>query len=132
MKGQRVFTRNRAYFFGAAATAMNDLLREYARKRKCRPEGHRDREGQVLLDEVVKAAERTWQVDFLDLFDALDQLKATRHGERRYEVVTRRIWAGATYEDISDQLGVSVATVERDWQAARAWLYSRLKGKVNR
>ena len=60
----------------------------------------------------------------------LDKLKTTgKHGERRFEVVRLRIWSGLTYQEIAEDLGVGVATVERDWQTARAWLYGRLKGR---
>src|SRR5262245_35058556 len=128
MKGQRVFTKDRAYFFGAASSAMEQLLREHARKRKCRPTGHIDPEGHILLDKVVAEVESTLKVDLLDLSNALDKLKTTgKHGERQYEVVRLRIWGGMTYPEIAEDLGVAVATVERDWQAARAWLYGRLK-----
>src|SRR5262249_53421772 len=129
MNGQQVFAKNRAYFFGAAARAMDQLLRDHARKRGCRPEGHLDPEGHVLLDEVAEAMESTFKVDLLDLMSALDKLKATgKQGPRRYDVVRLRIWGGLTYQEVAEDLGVAVATVERDWQAARAWLYGRLKG----
>jgi RNA polymerase sigma-70 factor, ECF subfamily len=130
MDCQRVFMKNRAYFFGAAARAMHRLLREHARKRVRRPEGHIDPEGHILLDEVLAEVESTLKVDLLALSNALDQLKTTgKHGERRFDVVRLRIWGGLTYQEIADDLGVGVATVERDWQAARAWLYGRLKGR---
>jgi RNA polymerase sigma factor (TIGR02999 family) len=122
---QRVFTKNSAYFFGAAAGAMGDLLREHARKRSCRPEGHQER---IVLDEVADEVERSFAVDLLDLMNALDDLKKTgKHGERRHDVVRLRIWGGLTYPKIAENLRVGVATVERDWQAARAWLYGRLR-----
>jgi RNA polymerase sigma factor (TIGR02999 family) len=129
MKGQHVFTKDRAYFFGAAGRAMGQLLREHAHKRKCRPQGHLDPEGHVLLDEIAEAVESTFKVDLLDLLNALDKLQATgKHGERRHDVVRLRIWGGLTCQEVAEDLGVAVATVERDWQAARAWLYGRLKG----
>jgi RNA polymerase sigma factor (TIGR02999 family) len=129
MKGQHVFTKNRAYFFGAAARAMEQLLREHARKRTHRPEGYIDPQGPVLLDEVLAEVESTLKVHVLDLNNALDKLKTTgKHGERRCDVVRLRIWGGLTYQEVAEDLGVAVATVERDWQAARAWLYGRLKG----
>jgi RNA polymerase sigma factor (TIGR02999 family) len=129
MNGQKVFAKNRAYFFGAAARAMDQLLRDHARKRRCRPEGYLDPEGQVLLDEVAEAVESTFKVDLLDLMSALDKLKATgKQGPRRYDVVRLRIWGGLTCQKVAEDLGVAVATVERDWQAARASLYGRLKG----
>jgi RNA polymerase sigma factor (TIGR02999 family) len=130
LKDRRVFSKNRAYFFGAAARAMSQLLREHARERKCRPEGHVDRQGSILLDQIVEEAEATFKVDLLDLMIELDKLKTTgEHGERRHNVVKLRIWGGLTYSEIAEDLGVGVATVERDWQAARAWLYGRLKGR---
>jgi RNA polymerase sigma factor (TIGR02999 family) len=132
MNGQQVFTKNRAYFFGAAARAMDQLLREHARKQKCRPQGHLDPKGHILLNEVVEAVESIFKVELVDLHDALDKLKATgKLGERWYDVVRLRIWGGLTYPEIAEDLGVSVATVERDWPAARAWLYGRLKGRID-
>jgi RNA polymerase sigma factor (TIGR02999 family) len=129
-KDRRVFSKNRAYFFGAAARAMGQLLREHARARKCRPEGNVDPEGPILLDQIVEKAEANFKVDLLNLMTELDKLKTTgEHAERRHEVVRLRIWGGLTYSEIAQDLGVAVATVERDWQAARAWLYGRLKGR---
>jgi RNA polymerase sigma factor (TIGR02999 family) len=128
MQGQKVFKKDRKYFFGAVRRAMNQLLREHARRRKCRPEGHIDPEGHILLDEIVKEVESTLKVDLLDLSNALDKLKATgARGPRRYDVVKLRIWEGLSYEKIAKKLGVGVTTVEKDWLAARAWLYGQLK-----
>jgi RNA polymerase sigma factor (TIGR02999 family) len=130
MKSELAFTKNRAYFWGAASWAMHELLRDHARKRRCRPHGNSHPEGHILLDEVADEVERTFAVDLLDLMNALDELKTTgKHGERRHDVVRLRIWGGLTYPGIAKNLRVSVATVERDWQAAQAWLYGRLKGR---
>jgi RNA polymerase sigma factor (TIGR02999 family) len=130
MKGQHVFTRGRAYFFAAAASAMDQLLREHARRRAARPEGHLDPHGPVVLDRAAEAFEAAFQVNLLDLMDALDRLQVTgKDGERLHEVARLRIWGSLTYDDIAEDLGVSRATVERDWQIARAWLYGQLKGK---
>jgi RNA polymerase sigma factor (TIGR02999 family) len=129
MKCERVFTKNRDYFFGAAAIAMGDLLREHARKRNVRPHGHADPEGHTLLDQVVEDIEENIQGELIDLMNALDKLKTIgKHGERQYDVVSLRYWGGLTWADIAKYLDVSVATAERDWQAARAWLYGRLNG----
>jgi RNA polymerase sigma factor (TIGR02999 family) len=123
---QRVFTKNRAYFFGAAAGAMGDLLREHARKRKSRLEGNHKR---VFLDDVADEIERSFTVDLLDLTNALEELRSCgEHGERRYEVARLRIWSPLKNAEIAQNLRISVATVEREWKAARAWLYGRVKG----
>jgi RNA polymerase sigma factor (TIGR02999 family) len=128
-----VFTKNRAYFFGAAAKAMHRLLREHARSKNCRPEGYLDRQGNILLDQVADEVEDTFRVVLLDLVNALEELKTRgQQGERRYDVARLRIWSGMKYSDIAKDLGISVPTVEREWQAARAWLYGQLKREDNR
>jgi RNA polymerase sigma factor (TIGR02999 family) len=130
MKGKHVFTKNRAYFFGAAAKAMSELLREHARKRCSRPEGHPDPQRHTLLDHVVEEIEEKLPGTLTDLLEALDELKTIgKYGERQHEVVKLHFFGGLTYKDIGLNLGVSDATVERDWQAAQAWLYGRLKGR---
>jgi RNA polymerase sigma factor (TIGR02999 family) len=130
MEGKQVFTKDRKYFFGSARKAMNQLLSRHAQRRGRRPEGHIDPEGHILMDEFVKEVESTLKVDLLDLRNALDKLKAIgKQGPRRYEVVKLRIWEGLTYEKIAEKLDVGVGTVEKDWLAARAWLYGQLKGE---
>lgn len=49
------------------------------------------------------------------------------HGERRSAVVMLRFFGGLEWKEIAESLGTSVSTAEKDWQAARAWLYGRLK-----
>jgi RNA polymerase sigma factor (TIGR02999 family) len=130
LNDRRVFSKNRAYFFGAVARAMGQLLREHARRRKCRPEGHVDPQGFILLDHVVEEIEEKLPGTLTDLLEALDDLKTIgKYGERQHEVVKLHFFGGLTYKDIALNLGVGDATVERDWQAARAWLYGRLKGR---
>ena len=65
----------------------------------------------------------------LDLDDALEELKAMH--ARQWEVVTLRFFGGLQWSEIATNLDVSVSTVEKDWQAARAWLFRRLKEKDN-
>ena len=47
---------------------------------------------------------------------------------RKSQVAELRFFGGLSLEETSHVLGISVATVERQWQAARAWLYARLTG----
>ena len=112
---------NRAYFFGAAANAMREILIDYARKIAARPEGKRV----PLLDEILDTVKSTYRVDFLDLNNALEELK--RMNARQWEVVTLRFFGGLKWSEIAAYLNVSTSTVEKDWQAARAWLYRSLK-----
>ena len=65
------------------------------------------------------------RIDMLDLNNALEELK--RMHERQWEVVTLRFFGGLQWSEIATCLNVSTSTVEKDWQAARAWLYGSLK-----
>jgi RNA polymerase sigma factor (TIGR02999 family) len=116
---------NRAYFFGAAANAMRQILIDYARKIAARPEGKRV----PLLDGILDTVKSTYRVDFLDLNNALEELK--RMHARQWEVVTLRFYGGLKWSEIAAYMNVSTSTVEKDWQAARAWLYGSLKGQGN-
>jgi RNA polymerase sigma factor (TIGR02999 family) len=115
---------DRAYFFAASARAMRQLLIDYARKRNAlkRPD-HLQR---APLDDVLDAFESTHHVSIFDLDHALEELKAAN--ERHYEVVVLRFFGGLGWKEIAQNVGASVSTVEKDWQACRAWLYRRLRG----
>lgn len=116
---------NRAYFFGAAANAMRQILIDYARKIAARPEGKRV----PLLDGILDTVKSAYRVDFLDLNNALEELK--RMHARQWEVVALRFFGGLKWSEIAAYLNVSTSTVEKDWQAARAWLHGSLKGQGN-
>jgi RNA polymerase sigma factor (TIGR02999 family) len=113
---------NRAYFFGAAANAMRQILIDYARKRSRSPDVKRV----PLLDEILDSVKITCRIDMLDLDRSLEELK--RMHARQCEVVILRYFGGLQWSEIATCLNVSTSTVEKDWQAARAWLYRSLKG----
>lgn len=112
---------SRAYFFGAAANAMRQVLVDHARKLKARPEGKRE----DLPEEILISLRSTDRVNVLDLNNALEELQ--RMSPRQCEVVTLRFFGGLQWAEIAAYLDVSKATVEKDWQTARAWLYRALK-----
>ena len=120
--GKPLQARSRAYFFGAAANAMRQVLIDYARRIAARPEGKRI----PLLDAILETARISHRVDMLDLDRALEELK--RMNARHWEVVTLRFFGGMQWSEIASYLGVSTSTVEKDWKACRAWLYRELKG----
>jgi len=120
--GKPIPALNRAYFFGAAANAMRQVLIDYARRIRARPEGNRA----PLLDEILISFRSTYRADVLDLHNALEELK--RMNQRQCDVVTLRFFGGLQWEEIAAYLNVSTSTVEKDWQAARAWLYRTLRG----
>ena len=69
-------------------------------------------------------------VDVLDLHDALDELAGFDH--RKSKVAELRFFGGLSLQETGHVLDISLATVEREWQAARAWLLSRLEGRRDR
>ena len=114
---------DRAYFFGAMATAMRRVLVDHARARNARRRGGGDYQRQGL-DYVVEAVEEEAQVDLVDLNEALDQL--AHLSERQNQIVTLRFFGGMSVPEIAEHLQVSTSTVEKDWRLARAWLHRQL------
>jgi RNA polymerase sigma factor (TIGR02999 family) len=116
---------NRRYLFAAAAQAMRQVLIDHARKRHAAK--RQGRRGRVPLDAVLAYFEDQ-RLDVLALDEALDRLMAM--SERQGLVVALRFFAGLSVAEVAETLDVSVATVEGDWRAARAWLRGQLKGSV--
>jgi RNA polymerase sigma factor (TIGR02999 family) len=119
--GQPLQAINRAYFFGAAANAMRQILIDYARKRSAHPEGKRV----PLLEEILDSIKSKCRLDLLDLDRALEELR--RMHARQWEVVILRFFGGLQWSEIAICLNVSTSTAEKDWQTARAWLYRSLR-----
>jgi RNA polymerase sigma factor (TIGR02999 family) len=119
----RTSWENRAHFFGIAALVMRRLLMNYARQRNAAKRGG-DAEVVTLLD--GDAARTARPAELLALDEALDRL--ARVSERASSVVVMRFFGGLKQEEIAEALGVSVPTVQRDWQTARAWLSRELSG----
>jgi RNA polymerase sigma factor (TIGR02999 family) len=115
--------RNRSYLFGAVARAMRQILVDHARTRNALKRGVNW--GREPLDGVLDSLQKTQGLDILSLHQALEELESL--APRQHEVVTRRFFGGCTMEEIADQLGVTLGTVERDWRGARAWLHAQLK-----
>ena len=117
--GQRDVTwQNRSHFFGVAANLMRRILVDQARTARADKRG-----GGVacvtLNEENVPVHQRS--ADIVALDEALRRL-ATRD-PKLARLVELRYFAGLTTKEAADVLGVSVSTVEREWVAARAWLY---------
>ena len=117
----RIQWQNRAQFFAIAARAMRRILIDYALSRKRKKRGG----GTVMLplDDVVVMVES--QADELVAVDqALQRLEAM--DVRQARVVECRVFGGMSVEETAEALGLSPATVKRDWALARAWLNREL------
>lgn len=113
----RIRWEGRAHFFGACATEMRRILISHARMAKATKRGGGAE--RVPIDDVVLAA-RQRPADLVALDEALVAL--AREAPRQAKVVELRFFAGMEVEEVGDALGISPATVKRDWTAARAWL----------
>jgi len=112
---------SRGHFFAAAAEAMRRILVEQARrKRRLKRGGELKR---VDLDSACAIAEPQ-SIDVLALDEALTKLAADKPAKA--ELVKLRFFAGLTMPEAAVALGISLATAERYWTFARAWLYSEL------
>lgn len=119
----RVTRRGRAYFFGAAARAMRQILVDYARRRDALKRGGGM---EVVTLEDRHAAVDGFAAELLDLEAALQRL--ARHSPRQAQVVELRYFGGLEVGEVAELLRVSVRTVELDWAMARAWLFRELGG----
>ncbi len=119
----RISWRNRAQFFGVAAEMMRRILVDHARQRRA---GKRAGGWQrvSLAEDVATQVPRDVQLVALD--SALVELARLDPGRAR--LIELRYFAGLTLDETADILGVSEATVTREWRAARAWLFRRIKG----
>lgn len=107
---------NRAHFFAISAQLMRQILVEHARRRLAakRAGGHR-----LALDDSVSLV-KSKSVDLVLLDDALTGL--ARLDPRQSRIVELRFFSGLSIDETSSVLGISPATVKRDWTTARVWL----------
>ena len=111
----------RNHFLRAASQAMRRVLVDHARARRAAKRGGGLRV--TLSDEMGPHAEPA--VDILALDDALSRLAAVE--PRWAQVVELRFLLGLEVPEVADVLGISTATVKRDWRFARAWLDEELR-----
>lgn len=114
--------QNRAHFFGIAAHVMRQILVEYARAHGAAKRGGAS-VCKLTLDEALEVQQKI-DVDVIALDGALDRLSQMDPQQAR--IVELRFFAGLTIEDTSEVMGVSPATVKRDWTSARAWLHREI------
>jgi RNA polymerase sigma factor (TIGR02999 family) len=114
--------QNRSHFFAIAATAMRRVLVDHARGVKAIK---RDAIKLPLESSLFCAAERP--IEVLAVHEALDKL--VQLDPRQAQITELRYFGGFSEEEIAQILGISLRTVKRDWNSARAWLYDQLKDR---
>ena len=112
---------NRAHFLGVAAHVMRQILVDHARVERA---AKRDGGYRVELDESVHPLQPAFDVDVLALDEALEGL--AHLDPRQCRIVEMRFFGGLSVEEIAAAMGISTATVKREWAMARAWLSREL------
>jgi RNA polymerase sigma factor (TIGR02999 family) len=116
---ERLTWKDRAHFFAVCAQAMRRILVNYALMKKAAKRGGGGRDLHVPFDEVITVAE-TRPEDLLSVHEVLGRLETL--SPRQTRVVECRVFGGMGVRDTAAALGISPATVKRDWALARAWL----------
>jgi len=116
--------QNRAHFFAIAAQMMRRILVDHARSHQYAKRGGHAR--QVSLDEAAVASQER-AADLLALDEALTELAAIDPQQAR--TVELRFFGGLSIEETAEVLGLSPATIKREWGAAKAWLYREINKK---
>jgi RNA polymerase sigma factor (TIGR02999 family) len=119
-KRERVQFESRSDFFAVSAQLMRQILVDYAR-------GHRaaKRNGglKLVLDEAT-VLPTVRGINLVALDDALKEL--SRLDPQQGRIVEMRFFGGLSIEETAEVLGVSPATVKRDWATARLWLHKQM------
>ena len=115
--------KNRAQFVGIAAQMMRRILTDYARQHKA------DKRGggihPLSLDKAKNIAEGA-NLDLIAIDEALGKMEMQH--PVAFRIVELKFYGGLNTEEIAETLGVSTATVERNWRFGKAWLYDQLNG----
>jgi len=115
--------QNRTHFLAIAALSMRQILVQRARSRNAAKRGGDPL--RITFDEqLLPAAAEGSAIDLVALDTALDKLALL--SERQAKIVELRYFGGLSVEEAAEALGISPATVKRDWTLARAWLKKEL------
>ncbi len=116
-----VHWQNRAHFFAIAAQLMRSILVDHARSHAYAKRGGGARK--IALDEALAVSQQR-AADIVALDDALKRLAEIDPEQSR--IVELKFFGGLTIEETAEVLGLSPATIKREWSTAKAWLYHEL------
>lgn len=122
---RQVHWRNRAHFFGVAGGIMRRILVDHARSRRADKRGGAWDRVTLVEDQAAGGAQG---IDLLALHESLERLAA--FDPRQERIVELRYFGGLTIEEAAEVVGISEATVVRDWTIAKAWLRADLSARA--
>ena len=115
--------QNRAHFFAISAQLMRRILVDHARRHQADKRGGTDQQRLSITSAQELVAQQ--EVDLLALNEALDELSEMDAQQGR--IVELKFFGGLSIDETAEVVGISHATVEREWKSARAWLRRRLE-----
>ena len=116
---------NRAHFVAISAQLMRQILVEYGRRRRA---AKRDGGQRLILEDALQLGHDK-RMDVVSLDDALEEL--AKLDARQSRIVEMRFFGGLSIEETANVLGISPATVKREWATARLWLHRQLSRTAN-
>jgi RNA polymerase sigma factor (TIGR02999 family) len=123
---KNVHWQNRAHFFGIAAQLMRRILVDHARtKKRAKRGGSNIRVSFVEAEAMAQGPD----LDIVALDEALERLAAI--DEQQSRIVELKFFSGLTVDETAEVLGISPATVKRDWSMAKAWLHREVSGELD-
>jgi RNA polymerase sigma factor (TIGR02999 family) len=119
--------QDRAHFFAVAARQMRRILVDHAKSR------YREKRGGTTgvtdsleeFHDIVQGPATTGNIDVLEIDDALERLAG--HNPRLAEIVELHYFGGLTYQELSETLKISEATVDRELRLAKAWVLKQIR-----
>lgn len=117
---------SRGHFFAAASEAMRQIVIDEFRRKKTLKRGGDWNRVNIELSDVPGLPRGD---ELLSLDDALDKLE--KYDSRKCQIVKMRFFGGLTTQQAADAIGISLATAERDWNFARAWLRREISTEEN-
>lgn len=123
LRGQKNLKfESRTHFFAIASNLMRQILVDHARKR------HRQKRGgsksELPLDDALHIEASGSDLNLVELDDALKRLE--KMDPKQARIVELRYFGGLSIQETAEIVGVSPATVKREWNTARTWLFSEL------
>lgn len=118
---------NRAHFFGAAAEAMRRILIDQARRKNALKHGGAAKRVELENDLVLPGHPGVAPEELIALDEALQEFEAI--DPVRARVVKLHYYSGFTLPETAEALGVSLATVKRQWVFARSWLFGKMRDR---
>lgn len=113
---------SRSHFFAIASNLMRQILVDYARKK------HRIKRGgakdELPLDDALYVPENEPDIDLVNLDEALRRLE--KMDPQQAKIVELKYFGGLSIPETAEIVGISPATVKREWKIARAWLFNEL------